>query len=79
MGEYADYSVDQNHDWFCGRPARRFKKTYTCKHCGKSGLKWRWMEDGWQLFEQERGEHNRCLEHNCRGASVDDFEDVSDA
>lgn len=76
MGDLAHDAVYTNHDWYGGKPRR---ETYSCKHCGKKGLKWRWMEDGWRLYEQERGEHNRSVEHNCRVASADDFEEVKGA
>lgn len=78
MGEIADYYVDKI---IFGYPGRRPKNSLsaTCKYCGMTGLKWRAEANGWRLFENERIEHNRLKEHNCRHqpATVDDFEDYS--
>lgn len=52
------------------------KRTAACKRCGKAGLKWRWLSDGWRLYENERGEHNRLKEHRCFGNAADDFEAI---
>ena len=46
----------------------------TCERCGMRDLKWRWMDCGWRLYENERVEYNRLKEHNCSLAKASDFD-----
>ena len=47
----------------------------SCRRCGKRSLKWALNDNGrWQLHEQERGEHNRNVPHQCDPTTPDDFE-----
>lgn len=75
MGEIADDHIDQmlfgGHYPFA-RP--RNKWNVTCNRCGTPGLKWRADENGWRLFEDERGEHNRLKLHECNPVTEDEFD-----
>ena len=45
-----------------------------CKRCGKTGLKWKAEVEGWRLYENQRGDRNQLLKHECNKANDDDFE-----
>lgn len=48
-----------------------------CEHCGAACF-WRTNANGkWQLFDLERGEHNRNVPHQCVQATANDFEDLT--
>jgi hypothetical protein len=79
MGEYADYEVDRmlGEGAFpnFGRGRRRVQpRTACCSRCGSTDVKWRETDQGWRLFDLERGEHNRMYEHECTPPDADDFE-----
>lgn len=94
MGDIADYYLglqEESGRYFSrygrGSTQARQRRGYTepvnpppvCNRCGKTGLKWIWNEGGnWQLFEIERGEHNRNVPHQCNPTTADDFDDCSD-
>lgn len=66
---------DQDGSWF-GYPVQSLmpRAAPTCKRCGMRDLKWRWMDCGWRLYENERVEYNRLKEHNCSLAKDSDFD-----
>ena len=84
MGSMADYYIElgMNQGWNpVGRDrpfVRSNKHDVTCKKCGAKDLKWRAEEGRWRLYENERTDHNRLLEHQCSRASASDFDEVSD-
>jgi ribosomal protein L37AE/L43A len=78
------YFDDNEDEIIYGRNLRRrvaaskARDEKECPKCGACPLKLRLNDNGnWQLFEQERGEHNRNTPHNCNPCTEDDFEDVS--
>lgn len=86
MGDIADdliaRGMDEGWGFVCRRGSHyrpRNEWNVTCKHCDMPNLKWR-LEDGgrWQLFENERVEHNRLKPHVCPQDKPDPegFEDV---
>jgi hypothetical protein len=50
------------------------KSAPRCQSCG-AVCKWCINDNGkWQLFEQQRGEHNRNVPHQCNPVTADDFD-----
>lgn len=93
MGDIADWMIGQALDQgeYFSRYSRGWTRARqrgytapanpppTCNKCGKTDLKWIWNDGGrWQLFEIERGEHNRNVPHQCHPTTADDFEDCGD-
>lgn len=87
MGEMANLYIAQEMDAFGWNPhgqARYSSKPKnkfcnTCNRCGTTRLKWRTNSAGkWQLYENERVEHNRLKEHVCAQdiPTTEGFDDV---
>ena len=59
MGEMADYYIEQYYDHYdnydCVEEYEPLP-TKTCRCCGRTGLKWGYVDDKWRLFDG-RGIH----------------------
>lgn len=72
MGEIADYLVERMLSQGL-TPARKNRREAVCNKCGSRDVHWALKDGGYQLVENQRGEHNRKVPHVCH--YDDDFEE----